>query len=373
MLRVAHTTRTWVALLTATTTALVGAACRQSQAPDPPAPLVATAPAGEHIYVTDERDGNVVVVDPAAGTVVASIPVGKRPRGAHLSANGTELLVALSGSPVAPPGVDESTLPPPDRSADGIGVVDLAARRLSRMLPAGQDPETFDISPDGRFAYLSNEETAEMSALDLTTGKIVGVAKVGDEPEGVTVRPGGAEVYVTSEEDSAVHVVDAKTLNVLADIPTAGRPRSIAFTTDAATAFVTDENAQAVSVIDANTRKVVATIKIDPPPAAAGATGPAMIARPMGAVLSKDGAHVYVTTGRGRAVVIIDVATRTVVKQIHDVGMRPWGLAVSRDGKKIYTANGPSGDISVIDIASGAVEKKIQVGGSPWGITVAER
>jgi YVTN family beta-propeller protein len=91
----------------------------------------------------------------------------------------------------------------------------------------------------------------------------------------------------------------------------------------------------------------------------------------MGAVLSQDGTQVYVTTGRGRAVAIIDVATRTVVKQIHDVGTRPWGLAVSRDGRKVYTANGPSGDVSVIDLAAGTVERKIPVGGSPWGVTTA--
>src|SRR5688500_10402981 len=92
--------------------------------PAPPATVAA-----EHLYVTDETGGNIVIVDPAAGAVVASIPVGKRPRGAHLSIDGTQLFVALSGSPIAPPGVDESTLPPADRTADGIGVVDLAARK----------------------------------------------------------------------------------------------------------------------------------------------------------------------------------------------------------------------------------------------------
>src|SRR5688572_17754684 len=68
MLRVACTTRTCVVLLMATT-ATAGAGCRQAQSADPPPQLVATAPAAEHIYVTDERDGNVIVVDPAAGVV----------------------------------------------------------------------------------------------------------------------------------------------------------------------------------------------------------------------------------------------------------------------------------------------------------------
>ena len=58
--------------------------------------------------------------DPEAGTVVERIAVGKRPRGIRLSRDGKQLLVALSGSPIAGPGVDESKLPPPDRAADGV-------------------------------------------------------------------------------------------------------------------------------------------------------------------------------------------------------------------------------------------------------------
>jgi YVTN family beta-propeller protein len=45
-------------------------------------------------------------------------------------------------------------------------------------------------------------------------------------------------------------------------------------------------------------------------------------------------------------------------------------MAVSADGTKLYTANGPSGDVSVIDLATGTVERRIDVGGSPWGVTL---
>src|SRR5881394_1675492 len=70
--------------------------------------------------------------------VVARIPVGKRPRGLKLARDGKTLYVALSGSPRGGPGVDESKLPPPDRAADGVGVVDLTARKLVRTYASGQ-------------------------------------------------------------------------------------------------------------------------------------------------------------------------------------------------------------------------------------------
>ncbi len=67
--------------------------------------------------------------------------------------------------------MDESKLPPADRSADGIGVVDLVERKLVRTLESGQDPETFDISLDGKTMYVSNEETATLS-VQLSVGAV---------------------------------------------------------------------------------------------------------------------------------------------------------------------------------------------------------
>jgi YVTN family beta-propeller protein len=317
--------------------------------------------------VSDETGGAIVVIDPAAGTVVHRIAVGKRPRGIRLSHDGTRLFVALSGSPIAGPGVDESTLPPADRAADGIGVVNLSTHAVERVLQSGQDPETFALSADGSTIFISNEETAEMSRLDVAKGEIVARVKVGEEPEGVGLRPDGREVYVTSEGDNAVAAVDVASNTVVAHIKTAARPRDVVFTRDGAVAFVTDENAAAVTVIDTAAHKVITTIKIptsDRMP---------MPPRPMSAVLSPDGQQMFVSLGRASAIAVIDVATRAFVRAIEDVGTRPWGIAISGDGRTLYTANGPSGDVSIIDIAAGTVRQRIATGGSPWGVVVQEK
>jgi PQQ-dependent catabolism-associated beta-propeller protein len=317
------------------------------------------------LYVSNEHGGDVAIVDPTEGRVVERIPVGKRPRGVRVSHDGRHLLVALSGSPIAGPDVDESKLPPGDRSADGIGFVDVAARKVVRIFPSGQDPESFDLSPDGKTVYVSNEEIAEMSVLDLTSGAITGRVPVGEEPEGVTVRPGGTEVYVTCEGDNAVLAIDTKTLKVLGRMTTAARPRSVVFTKDGRTAFVAAETGGAVTILDATAHTVIGTIPITT--RAAAPTRP----RPMGTALSADARHVFVSTGRARSVAVIDIASRGVVRTIDDVGTRPWGIAVSPDGKELYTANGPSDDVSVIDITSGRISRRVHVSGSPWGIAVS--
>jgi len=303
----------------------------------------------------------VVVVDPTDGTVVERLNVGKRPRGLQVSADGTRLFVALSGSPIAGPGVDEDSLPPADRDADGIGVIDLATGQLLRKMDSGQDPESFDLSNDGRTIFVSNEETGQMTVLNVDTGEIIGRVEIGEEPEGVTVRPDGRLVYVTCEGTHEVFAVDVETLEVVARVETGDRPRSIAFLADGSLGFVTAENSQSVTVFDAITHEVVDTIELPADDAAP------MVPRPMGLAIAPSNDRLFVSLGRAASVAEIDLATRSVARVIPNVGTRPWGIAVSADGRQIFTANGPSGDVSIVDVETGAITK-VDVGGSPWGV-----
>jgi YVTN family beta-propeller protein len=66
-----------------------------------------------------------------------------------------------------------------------------------------------------RRLFISNEETAEVTVLDVSTGKVTRMVPVGREPEGVTVRPEGKVVYVTCEGEGEVVAIDAETLKVI--------------------------------------------------------------------------------------------------------------------------------------------------------------
>ena len=146
-------------------------------APPPAAPAPGPPPA-IGVYITNEQSGDLSIVDAATQSVVATIPLGKRPRGIAASPDGKLLYVALSGSPSAPPGVDEKTLPPPDRSADGIGVVDIAARKLVRVLTSGPDPEVVAVSHDGAKLFVANEDAARLTMINAADGTIAGTIKV---------------------------------------------------------------------------------------------------------------------------------------------------------------------------------------------------
>ena len=173
---------------------LVVGACTDAQAPvdeEPPAstaaaPVAEAAPPPYVVYVTNEGSGDLTVIRGDTYEVTATIPLGKRPRGIKVGPNGAQLFVALSGSPPAPPGVDEDTLPPPDRTADGVGIVDIAAQQVVNVLRAGTDPEQVAVSSDGTRVFVANEDAALASIVNIATGEVVAQLPVGGEPEGVT-------------------------------------------------------------------------------------------------------------------------------------------------------------------------------------------
>jgi YVTN family beta-propeller protein len=306
------------------------------------------------IVVSNENAGTVSVIDPDSAGVIAVIAVGKRPRGMRASRDGKTLYVALSGSPKAPPGIDEATLPPADRSADGIGVVDLTSMSLIRTIESGQDPEAFDLVGDD-LLVVSNEETSEASIVDLRERRVRARVPVGGEPEGVTTAPDGL-VWVTSEQDHSASVIDPQQGRVVATVTTGLRPRAIAFHGDRG--VITGENDGSLTIVDIRTRSAIARIQLP----TTGAVPP----RPVGVAIAADGRHAYVATGRAGGVAIVDLDAREVIHMIDGVGTRPWGITLARDGL-LYTANGPSDDVTVIDPRTASIVRRIRSGGSPWG------
>ena len=330
-----------------------------------PVPEAAKAPAEStafKLYVTNEVSGDMTLIDSADYHVIATVPLGKRPRGIHPSPDRKTIYVALSGSPIAGPGVDESTLPPPDKSADGIGVFDVAQRKIVRVLKAGSDPENFDLSKDGSQIYISNEDDAAVSVVDIASGTVVKSAKVGEQPEGVKVTPDGKLAWVTSEETGTISVFDPVAGKVIKTFKVGHRPRSIAFLPDGTRAWVNAENDGTIVETDAVKYKVIKPIKLGKPGEI----------KPMAVLMAPDASKLFVSTGRGHMVFTIDPATNKILGSV-EVGARPWGIGLSPDGKTLYSANGPSNDISVVEVATNTVTKKIKAGSSPWGVIALDR
>jgi YVTN family beta-propeller protein len=306
------------------------------------------------LIVSAEASGEIVLVDPDKAKVIESIKVGPRPRGLKLSRDGRSLFVAVAGppKPAAPAGA-------------GLAVIDVAAKKVSKHVATAPTPFGVDISRDGRTAFVSSSASNELLVVDVAAGSVKKKVPVGMDPQGVTVHPDGKVVYVVTHGADEIYVIDVKTMNLLWRIGAGSRPQTLLFAPRGAMAFVTDEGLPSLTIVDGkkNTFKEEFIL----PGLAKTSPAPAL----QSAVFSPDGKQLYVTTGPGKSVLILDPVKKAVVGTITGVGGFPRGIAIRSDGKKLYTANGPSNDVAVIDVASQKVEARVAVPGAPFAIVVS--
>jgi YVTN family beta-propeller protein len=335
-------------------------------------PLAAHASQDYQVYVSNEKSGDITVINGSDNRVLATIEVGKRPRGIHASPDGKTVYVALSGTPIAaPPGLDAKGNPvfqkgkddddddsvKSDKSADAIGLVDVAKMKLTRRIAGGSDPEEFSLSKDGKKLYVSNEDVKAASVIDIASGKVEHIIAVGQEPEGVATAPDGERFYVTCEAGGEIYAVQTAGYSVIGHFKVNVRPRSMAFLPGAAIGFIPSESTGELNVIDTASLKVTKVIALPPG------------SRPMSVKVSSDGQKIYVSNGRAGTISVLDSHSYKLLSSIK-VGVRPWGIALSPDGKLLYSANGPSNDVSVVDLATNTEIARIKAGTSPWGVTV---
>lgn len=321
---------------------------------------------GYYAYVTNEVSDDLSIIDGHTFKVVATVPLGRRPRGIVASPDGRYLYIALSGSPIeGPPEERHGPLPPPDKSADGIAVFDIATRSVSRVIRGISDPEKLAVSHDGRHLYVAGEDKAVV--MDVTSGTLLARIPVGDDPEGVRVSPNGRYVYVTSEADNRVSVIDTATNRVVKQFSVGQRPRSVAFSPSGTRAYVPGEADASVTIVNARTMSPLKTFYLKSSPIFHPLVGGA---RPMDTLVSRSGRFLYVSTGRAGAVVAVNLGTDEIAHAAM-TGIRPWTIALTPDGRRLWAANGPSNDVSVIDTRTLKVITTIACHTRPWGVAVA--
>ena len=88
-----------------------------------------------------------------------------------------------------------------DKTKDGIGVIDVASRKVTKVLPGGSDPETFDISQDGTRLFVSNEDAHSATDRGHRQRKGPDHGAGGTGARGVELHPSGKVVWVTGETD----------------------------------------------------------------------------------------------------------------------------------------------------------------------------
>jgi len=179
----------------------------------------------------------------------------------------------------------------------------------------------------------------------------------------LAVSPDGSLVVVTSETTNMVHWIDTKTNKIIANTLVGARPRSAQFTRDNQHLWVSSEIGGAVVVIDVASKKIIKEFNFK----IRGIHRDRV--QPVGIELSRDGHYAFVALGPANHVAVINRESMEIENYLL-VGRRVWQLALNQDQSQLLTTNGISGDVSIIDVNKMKVTKSIKVGRYPWGVAI---
>ncbi|WP_116133968.1 YVTN family beta-propeller repeat protein [Tropicimonas sp. IMCC34043] len=303
---------------------------------------LATSPlaAGE-IWVSNEKDNTLSVIDADRFEVTRTIPTGERPRGITFSRDFSRLYICASDS-------------------DTVQVMDPETGEILHDLPSGEDPEQFVLHPDNRHLYIANENDAVTTVVDVETRKVVDQIDVGIEPEGMAVSPDGAIVVTTSETTNMAHWIDTETRKIVGNTLVDARPRHAEFVKNGSELWVSSEIGGTITVFDVPTQAEKAKIRFE-----VKGIHPDRI-QPVGFELTDDEKTAFVALGPANHVAVVNAETYEVEDYIL-VGRRVWHMAFNGDKSRLFTTNGVSGDVTVIDVASREPIRTVKVGRFPWG------
>ncbi len=306
--------------------------------------VLSAAPAlADEIWVTNEHDDTISVIDIDTLEVSRTIEVGERPRGITFAKDFSVVYVCASDS-------------------DTVQVIDPVTGEILHNLPSGEDPEQFDLHPDNRHLYIANENDAITTVVDVETRTVVAQINVGIEPEGMAISPDGTMAVTTSETTNMAHWINTETQELFANTLVDARPRDANFSPDGNQLWVSAEIGGTVSVFDVETQTDLAKIHFEIP----GIHEDRI--QPVGFEFTEDGKTVFAALGPSNHIAVINADTFEVEEYLL-VGRRVWHMAFNADQSLLFTTNGISGDVTVIDVASRTPIKTIKVGRFPWGAT----
>ena len=293
----------------------------------------AQAPSPERLLVLLRDASALAIVDPASGDILGRVPTGRDPHEVTASPDGRLAFVASPSDGISV--IDIATQreirrvdPGPGSGphdvlfADGkvyftiegyksIGRYDPVADQIDWTLGIGQDgTHLLVLGPDGRTLLMpnrgSNSVTIAEGAIDGPSETTLSVIPVpGDLPEGIDVSPDGQEVWTATRNDGGVSIINLATKEVVQSLDLGMQDANrLKFTPDGRVLII-DGEAASVIVLDAASRSVIKRISIGDMDTGDGAI-----------LVSRDGTRAYVGLRAADRVAVLDLATLEVTGEI---------------------------------------------------------
>jgi len=308
------------------------------------------------LLVLSKSDLTLAIVDPATLQVVARMPSGPDPHEVAASSDGRFAYISNYGF----------------GSYNTITVVDLVAQKTVHTIDLGalRGPHGLDYA--GGKLYFTAEANKVIGSYDPAAGKVDWIMGTGQERTHMVWVSPDLNRIITSNVNAATMSILDKTMvagrgpgtammpNWLATVVTVGRgAEGFDVSPDRRELWAANAQDGTVSVIDLGARKVVATLNVD-------------VKSANRLKFTPDGKLVFVSCLGAPDLVILDAATRAVIKRI-PIGHGAAGIEMQPDGSRAFVACTPDNSVAVIDLKTLTVSGRFDAGGGPDGMAWAVR
>ncbi|MCW2671572.1 MAG: YncE family protein [Frankiales bacterium] len=295
------------------------------------------------VYVPDDGNARVDVIDPATFRVIAHEPVGTLPQ--HVT-----------------PAWDLRTLWVDNDQGNSLTPIDPRTGRFGKPVPVA-DPYNLYFTVDGRSAVVVAERLRRLDFRDPHTMKLqlsLHVPCQGVDHADFSVD--GTHALFSCEFSGQLLWVDmqhrrvAKVIDLPRQTSQRPKPQDVKLSPDGRTFYVADENSNGVYLVDSRTQRVRRFLTTG-----LGAHG---------LYVSRDSRDLYVTNRKGGSVAVVSFATGQVRTTWQIPGGSPDMGGVSADGRTLWLSGRYTGEVYALDTRTGRLRARIKVGGEPHGLCV---
>ena len=217
--------------------------------PDPE--LLILHPDGNPLYIANEDDNIVTVVEINKGSVLTDIPVGVEPEGMGMSPDG-KVLVNTS------------------ETTNMAHFIDTTTHKTFDNVLVDSRPRVAIFNTTGDQLWVSSEVGGTVTVINPKDRKVIGkvsfeipgILREAIQPVGIRITNDGKTAFVALGPANRVAVVDTATLKVVKYLLVGQRVWQMAFTPDQKYLLTTNGTSNDVSVIDVAALKVIKSIRV---------------------------------------------------------------------------------------------------------------
>ena len=300
------------------------------------------------LLVLNKAANSLAIVDPATKQVVARIDTGEGPHEVAASDDGKLAFVTNYGAKT--PG-------------NSLSVIDLVAQKEIHRVDLGPLGRAHGILfADGK-VYFTVELNKLIARYDPDMNKIDWLLGIGQNRTHMLVRTKNLNKIFTSNVDSGTVTAIEKSSDPSGwketDIAVGKGPEGIDISPDDKEVWSANSGDGTVSVIDTATSKVTDTFNVH-------------TKHSNRLKFTDDGKLALISDPATNELIIVDAATRKIVKQL-EVGRGPGGILIAPGGERAYVAMAGDNAVAVIDLHKLEIAERIPTGPGPDGMAWAQR